>query len=57
MLPEIKYLSVNWIDGMKVNKNHFIQLENALNDQLRDSIGFNLTNAYRQIIMVHIKHA
>ena len=44
MLPEIKYLSVNWIDGMKVNKNHFIQLENALNDQLRDSIGFNLTN-------------
>jgi hypothetical protein len=44
MLPEIKHFSVNWIDGMKINKNHFIQLENAISDQLRDAIGFNLTN-------------
>ncbi len=37
MLPEIKYMPVNWVDGMKITKDHFINTENAFYDQLRDA--------------------
>ncbi len=36
MLNEIKHLPVNWVDGMKINKNHFVQTENAFNSRLLD---------------------
>lgn len=29
------FYSVNWIDGMKINKDHFIDMENALLDNVR----------------------
>ena len=29
-----KYFPVNWIDGMKINKNHFIEQDNAFMDAL-----------------------
>ncbi len=35
-------LSVNWTDGMKINKNHFIQTEQYFNQQIHDSIGIQL---------------
>jgi len=41
MPPKLKYFSVNWEDGMKINKGHFLQQENALYDMLKDvSAGF-----------------
>ncbi|HLO57290.1 MAG TPA: hypothetical protein VK179_00975 [Bacteroidales bacterium] len=36
MLPEKRNLATNWIDGMKLNKDHFIGLDNWLMDGLRD---------------------
>jgi len=32
----LKYKQINWIDGMKVNKNHFIGLENYYSASLND---------------------
>ena len=36
MRDQRKYFPVNWIDGMKINKNHFIQQDNASADALHD---------------------
>ncbi len=37
MIPEIKYNTVNWIDGMKISKNRFIESDRAHIDAVRDS--------------------
>lgn len=37
MIKEIQHLHVNWIDGMKISKNHFIEMENAFKDEIRDN--------------------
>ena len=42
MLAEGKYLSVNWINGMKVSSQNFIELENWMHDRLKDVIGLTL---------------
>ena len=34
-----KYLTINWLDGMSINKNHFIALENYFNEAINDAIG------------------
>jgi hypothetical protein len=39
MLPELKYFPVNWVDGMKINQDHFRQLELSLIDRARDASG------------------
>jgi hypothetical protein len=44
MLPEIKYLPVNWIDGMKINEDHFKNLDLSVIDQTRDAAGSSLSN-------------
>lgn len=44
MLPELKFLPVNWIDGMKINEGHFQSLEMSIGDQVRDAIGIALSN-------------
>ncbi len=36
MKDQIKHLPVNWIDGMKINKNHFIAQDDAWKDALND---------------------
>lgn len=44
---ELKPLShhpVNWIDGMKISKQHFMQTENALQDHFRDAVAININN-------------
>ncbi len=41
MIEKITHLPVNWIDGMKINKNHFIAIQNFAIDSLRDSIGIH----------------
>ncbi|HEU4555203.1 MAG TPA: hypothetical protein VFS25_20300 [Chitinophaga sp.] len=42
MAEPLKYFPVNWVDGMKIRKQHFIDTENALLDQLRDAIAVGL---------------
>ena len=37
------YLPVNWIDGMKINKGHFIAERNALQQQMVFSAGSHIT--------------
>ena len=37
MAENIKYFPVNWIEGMKINKNHFIELQNNVEDIVRDA--------------------
>lgn len=44
MIFPVKYLPVNWIDGMKVSKNNFIDTDNHHHDTLRDHASLFLTN-------------
>lgn len=37
MAENIKHFPVNWIDGMKINKNHFVTLQDNIEDVLRDA--------------------
>jgi len=37
MPAHLKYSNVNWINGMKIKKDHFIQHENAFEDKLKDA--------------------
>jgi len=39
MIEKLNHFPVNWIDGMKINKNHFIDVQNFVNDTVRDSVG------------------
>lgn len=44
MHPNLRKASVNWIDGMKVNKSHFQQTEHWIADHLKDNIALSLTD-------------
>jgi hypothetical protein len=44
MSDQPKYFPVNWIDGMKINKDHFIAQDNATIDALHRSISLNLSS-------------
>jgi len=37
MAENIKHFPVNWIDGMKINKNHFITLQDNIEDLVKDA--------------------
>ena len=43
IIPQ-KYFAVNWADGMKVNKEHFIASENFTIDSLRDVASLSLNH-------------
>ena len=43
-LKPLNHYPVNWIDGMKVSRQHFTQTENAVQDQLRDSRAIAINN-------------
>jgi hypothetical protein len=36
MPDKTNYLQVNWVDGMKINKNHFIAQEHSISDRIGD---------------------
>lgn len=38
-----KYFPVNWIDGMKINKDHFIDQDNAWTDTLQEIASLGIT--------------
>ena len=37
-----KHHMVHWIDGMKINKDHFVSSDNAFVDQVRDALSQNI---------------
>ncbi|UFH52068.1 hypothetical protein [Spirosoma sp. KNUC1025] len=43
VVPDLTYLPVNWIDGMKIARRHFTEWENFMHDQLRDSNALGLS--------------
>ena len=42
MLPEITHYPVNWVDGMKISRRHFAEVEHSTTDHLRDAIALQL---------------
>lgn len=42
MLPEITYYPVNWVDGMKISRRHFAEVEHFTTDNLRDATALHL---------------
>jgi len=44
MLPEKRNNAINWIDGMKLNKDHFVGLDNWVLDSMRDNTCIQLTD-------------
>jgi hypothetical protein len=53
MLPKLKYHLTNWVDGMKINRQHFVDSENALIDQIRDNHATTL-NVYNYGLLAPI---
>lgn len=43
MRDRLKHYFVNWVDGMKINKSHFIDQNNAMRDALHDITSLHLT--------------
>jgi hypothetical protein len=43
MRDQLKHFPVNWMDGMKINKNHFIAQDNASHGALQDATGIGLS--------------
>lgn len=50
MQEPLKYFHVNWMDGMKINKDHFIAMENNFSDRIKDVIGCSI-NKYNYGIL------
>jgi hypothetical protein len=43
MRDRLKHYFVNWVDGMKINKNHFIDQGNAVKDAIHDVASLHLS--------------
>ena len=43
MRDQRKHFPVNWIDGMKINKNHFIDQDNSFTAALQESVALQLS--------------
>lgn len=41
MIEKLNHFPVNWIDGMKINKSHFLEVQNFVCDSIRDSVGIH----------------
>lgn len=44
MIKTLKYYAVNWVDGMKITKDHLNQQENFMMDTVRDANSLSLTD-------------
>lgn len=53
MLEKLNYFPVNWIDGMKINKSHFIAMQDNFVDMMRDAIGSHVTPISYGLLPVH----
>ena len=43
MRDSLRHFSVNWIDGMKISKNHFIAQDDAWSDSMNNTASLNLS--------------
>jgi len=44
-MPEkIKHFPVNWIDGMKINKNHFLAMQENTDEAVKEAVSSQLTS-------------
>ncbi len=43
MAVPLKYPNVNWVNGMKIRKEHFIQQDNSVEDKIKDVVSCFLT--------------
>ena len=41
MIEKLNHFPVNWIDGMKINKSHFADVQDFVSDTVRDSVGIH----------------
>jgi hypothetical protein len=44
MLEKLNHFPVNWVDGMKINKSHFIAMQDHVSDVVRDAMGTQLNS-------------
>lgn len=44
MVEKLKHFPVNWIDGMKINKRHFLDMQDNVSDSINDAIGIHTTS-------------
>lgn len=51
MNQQLTYFPVNWIDGMKINKDHFIAQDNATQDALHTAVSHNLSPVRYGLLM------
>lgn len=41
MIEKLTHFPVNWIDGMKINKTHFTDVQHFVSDSIRDTVGIH----------------
>lgn len=44
MIQPVKHFAVNWVDGMKISREHFSQQENFVIDALRDTASLSINS-------------
>ncbi|WP_130736596.1 hypothetical protein [Flavobacterium sp. J27] len=54
MAENIKHFPVNWIDGMKINKKHFIELQDNLEDSIRDARNLEVNELHYGLLSTHL---
>ena len=54
MAENIKHFPVNWIDGMKINKKHFIELQDNFEDQIRDARNLEVNELNYGLLSTHL---
>ncbi|WP_447635235.1 hypothetical protein [Flavobacterium microcysteis] len=54
MAENIKHFPVNWIDGMKINKNHFITLQDNIEDLVRDARNLGVNELNYGLLSTHL---
>jgi hypothetical protein len=43
MVEKLNHFPVNWIDGMKINKSHFLAMQDNVSELVNDAIGIHTT--------------
>lgn len=54
MAENIKHFPVNWIEGMKINKNHFIEQQDNLEDLIRDARNLEVNDLHYGLLSTNL---
>ncbi len=54
MIEDIKHFRVNWIDGMKISKDHFIDLQNYIQEIVKDTSSVFLKKDNYGVLASHL---